>query len=257
MNTLNYKRFGLLYNILLIGVWVGLFSACSKNAYYEDTGTINPTYSGSSLDYLKAKGFQFDSLVKIIHLAGLDEVLEKGQVTFFAPADSAINFTISLLNSFLKDEGRDTVSDLKQIHPKTWRETLSMYIFDSVRKVKDYPQLDMEARTSFHGQAYNSFENARIMNIGAIYETAAGVKYAGYRHLVISYIPSYSAPLVNWYNNAVASSDIVTRNGVIHALQYSERKPPNDKPYYYTAWAPFGFNIYKFIQNAINNGISK
>lgn len=216
-----------------------LVFSCQKEDYFHDTGVLEPVYSGSSPDYLKEKGYQFDSLVKIIHLAGLDGVLESEQVTFFAPGDSSIKQAVRFLNDDLKTYGKDTVADLAQIDPLVWRETLAMYLFDGVNKVEDYPQLDLQALPSFHGQAYTCYDSVRIMNIGAVYDNAGGVKYAGYRHLVLSFIPSYSAPLVNWFNAYVASSDIVTSNGVIHALRYTSHI--------------FGFDVNRFVEAARNN----
>lgn len=250
------------YNICLV-IGMMIFVSCSKTSYYKDSGTITPVYSGSSLDFLKSKGYQFDSLVKIIHLAGLDDVIANGKYTFFAPGDSAIKLTIQTLNYTLKYNGKDTVSDLSQISSKTWRETLSMYIFDGINLVNDYPQLELNgfsASLSFPGQAYTSFEGARIMNIGCIYEDASGVKYAGYRHLVLSYIPSYSAPLVNLISNAIATSNIVTSNGVIHALQFTTHvytSSSNTTAAYYQTFVPyFGFNPTTFYLSAVNNGIA-
>ncbi|MGF7232969.1 hypothetical protein [Arachidicoccus sp.] len=238
---------------------LGICSCKKDTSYYKDSGTINPVYNGNSLDYLKAKGYQFDSLVKIIHLAGLDDVIAHGAYTFFAPADSSIALSVQVLNANLKMTGKDTVSDLSQIDSSVWRQTLSMYIFDSVRKVVDYPQLDFNAIPSFHGQAYTCYGGVRIMNIGAIYDDAAGVKYAGYRHLVLSYIPSYSAPLINWINANVASSDILTSNGVIQALRYVGEKGVivvGGSVITSTNSVYFGFDPYVFYLNVINTGIA-
>ena len=226
--------------LCLLGLMISVVnSACQKDDYFDNTGVLDPNYNGSSLDYLKEKGYQFDSLVKIIHLAGLDNVLENEQVTFFAPGDSSIKLAVETLNANLRIFGKDTVSDLSQIAPEVWRKELAMYIFEGENKVVDYPQLDLDALPSFHGQAYTCYDSVRIMNIGAVYDDAAGVKYAGYRHLVLSYIPSYSAPLVNWINAPVASSDIITTNGVIHALRYTSHI--------------FGFDVFKFVTDAQNS----
>lgn len=213
-------------------------TACQKESYFKNTGVLHPDYNGSTLDYLKEKGYQFDSLVKVIHLAGLDQVLENEEVTFFAPGDSSIKKSIEYLNIRLRTYGKDTVADLSQIDGSVWRQTLAMYIFDGVHKVEDYPQLDLSSLPSFHGQAYTCYDSVRIMNIGAVYDDAGGVKYAGYRHLVLSYIPSYSAPLVNWIDAPVASSDIVTTNGVLHALRYTAHD--------------FGFSLIRFSADAEN-----
>jgi hypothetical protein len=219
--------------------WLGMtVVSCQKESYFNNTGVLEPNYNGTSLDYLKEKGYQFDSLVKIIHLAGLDDVFENKDVTFFAPGDSSITLAVQFLNVVLKTYGKDTVSDLSQIAPSVWRQNLDMYIFNGTQKVENYPQLDLSSLPSFHGQAYTCYDSLRIMNIGAVYDDASGVKYAGYRHLVLSYIPSYSAPLVNWINAFVASSDIKTKNGVIHALRYTTHI--------------FGFDVYKFVSDAEN-----
>ena len=78
---------------------------CQKKDYFTDTGKHDPNYQGSVLSYLKSRPDYFDSIVKIIHLAGMDNVFDIEDITFFAPADSSVNATIEQLNTALRNLG--------------------------------------------------------------------------------------------------------------------------------------------------------
>jgi len=67
------------------------------------------------------------------------------------------------------------------------------------------------------------------------------IKYAGYRQLMISYIPDLSKPKSFWINALVSSSDINPTNGIVHALKFTNHY--------------FGFSPNRFIALAIENGI--
>lgn len=226
--------------LLIAGFVIGM-SSCQKD-YYKDSGIHDPHYNGTVLDYLKSRPDLFDTLVQVIHLAGMDDVFQHNTITFFAPADSSIEKSLDLLNMQLYMEGEDTVSELSQISPEVWRAELSLYLFEGKHLLDDYPQLDINAKPAFPGQYYTSYDG-RSMNIGVIYYDAGGVQYAGYRQLVISYIPSLSSPLDAWYTTQVASVNIQPTNGVIHALRYSDHF--------------FGFSVMDFVQNAIEQGIAQ
>ena len=101
-------------------------------------------------------------------------------------------------------------------------------MFKGSNKLNDYPQLDVSLLNLYPGQDYYSYNNT-ILNIGVIYDDVNGIKYAGYRHLAISYIKDLNNPLYypNWIRNDISSSDIKPTNGVVHAL---------------TDYATFGFN---------------
>lgn len=226
--------------LLIAGFIIG-FSSCQKD-YYKDSGIHDPNYNGTVLDYLKSRNDLFDTLVHVIHLAGMDDVFQSNTITFFAPADSSIKRSIRVLNRVLYTSGRDTVSKLSQISPDVWRSALSLYLFEGKHLLNDYPQLDLNAKPAFPGQYYTSYQG-RSMNIGVIYNNAGGVQYAGYRQLVISYIPSLSSPQDGWITERVASVNIQPTNGVIHALRYSNHF--------------FGFGVNDFVQNAIEQGIAQ
>ena len=219
-----------------------LVAGCQKKDYFNDTGKHEPNFQGSVLSYLKTKPGYFDSVVKIIHLAGMDEIFDKEDITFFAPADSSVNNSISFLNMILRARGKKEVTKLEQIKPEVWREQLSRYLFKGKKSMNDFPQLDPQNLSAFSGQIYTSYDG-QIMNVGVIYNDAGGVKYAGYRQLTVSYIPSISAPrdYRSWYSATVASVNIAPTNGYVHALRYT---------FHY-----FGFDPGQFIESAIAKGI--
>jgi hypothetical protein len=217
-------------------------SGCKKDEYFENTGTHTANFPGTVLDYLKSRPTYFDSVTKIIQLAGMTDVFSKEDITFFAPADSCVNATIASLNKALAGQGTKQVTRLEQIKPEVWREFLSRYVFKGKKSMNDYPQIDASNLSAFPGQIYASYDGL-IMNIGVSYSDAGGVKYAGYRQLQISFIPSPSTPrdYSSWYSAQVASVNIAPTNGYVHVLRY---------PAHF-----FGFSSSQFIETAIAKGI--
>ncbi len=218
-----------------------LLGACKKD-YYTDTGVHSGEFNGTVLDYLKSKPEYFDTLVKIIDYAGMSNVFQNEEITFFAPADSSIRSTYEVCNVFLNLLGRPSITRYQQIKPEVWRLALSRYLFKGAKSLIDFPQLDPENMAAYPGQIYNSYDD-QIMNIGVIYGSGGGVPYAGYRRLVLSYIPSPSSArdFQTWTPTWVASVNVQPRNGYVHVLMY---------PTHF-----FGFDPTKFLETAIAAGI--
>ncbi len=219
-----------------------LVAGCKKESYFYDTGVHQAKYNGTILDYLKAKPFIFDSLTRVVEIAGMNDVFVKENVTFFAPPSSCIHRAIVNLNADLRINGKDTVSQLEQVQPQVWKDLLSEYVFKGTYLLKDIPQIDTLAINAFPGQGYVSY-SGRTMNLGVFYNSANGVKYVGYRQLILSFIPDFSNPTVGLLNVPIATSDIQPTNGVIHALQYQNHV--------------LGFDSRRFINAAESAGISK
>ena len=194
---------------------------CKKD-YYEDTGLHTPDFNGTVMQYLESKPDYFDSLVKIIKLAGMEDVLKKEDITFFAPADSSIKRTINYVNNNLLQMGKPLIIRLDQIKPAVWRAQLSRYVFKQKKSMNDFRQLDIDNISAYPGQIYASYDGL-LMNVGVIYDDAGGVKYAGYRHLQLSFIPSTSSPrdYQSWFSAPVASVNIAPTNGYVHVLRYN------------------------------------
>lgn len=250
--------------VLLLAV--ALFTGCKKDQYFFDTGVHEAKFDGTITDYLNSKPIIFDSLSRVIKLAGMEEVISKENVTLFAPTSSSIHRSVNLLNFVLRQTGRDTISKLEQLKPAFWRQMLSMYVFKGSSRLKDYPQVDTLALNAYPGQGYTSYssgtEPGRSMNIGVVYNDAGGVKYAGYRQLLLSYIPDLSTPKLGFINNLVSSSDIAPSNGIVHVLQVTNlmkyRLVTIDGEIITVTLkqpAYFGFDIDYFITAALASGI--
>ncbi|MCX2452739.1 hypothetical protein OQX61_15780 [Pedobacter sp. PLR] len=243
-----------------------LFAGCKKEPYFKDTGIHDAKYNGTVLQYLNDKPVHFDSLSRVIKIAGMEELFSKETITFFAPTSASVHQSVHILNEYLSTSGKDTVSRLEQLKPEFWRKMLALYVFKGNSGLKDYPQIDTAAMQAYPGQGYNSLsvdnEQGRTMNIGVIYNDAGGVKYAGYRQLLISYIADYSNPTRSLILNRVSSSDIAPSNGRVHVLQSSYPgfsyfikvdgtlgTRAVQLPQY------FGFDPYNFIFTALSMGI--
>lgn len=226
--------------VALCALFVSAFLVnCQDDSYLQDGGTHNPYYDGTVLDYLNSRPDYFKSLVEVIEIAGMDDVFKNEEITFFAPTDWSIKGTVNELSHYLyKYMGEDSIRDLRQIKPEVWKEYLSLYIIKDKYLMKDIPQLDTTAVAAYPGQAYYSY-GGRPMNVGVVYADANGVKYAGYRQILYSYI--YDFTTQDMLNAYVASSDIQPTNGVVHVLRFIDHA--------------FGFDDSGFVLRAINVGI--
>jgi uncharacterized surface protein with fasciclin (FAS1) repeats len=203
--------------------------SCGKDEYYVEGGTSNPVYSGNMLQFLESKPGPFDSVVAVIKLAKLEKVFAEENVTFFAPTDEALNEAIEQTNSLLYLTGKDTVETLSDISPELWKKYLLRYVFKGSNKLKDYYQIDFELVNVFPGQSYYSYNNT-LFNIGVVYNDVSykdefsketkGIKYAGYRQIVLSFIRDLDDPQNSsrWARTFIASSDNQTSNGVVHVI---------------------------------------
>jgi hypothetical protein len=203
-------------------------SSCKKE-YFIDGGPSKAEYDGTILQYLESHP-KFDSVAQIVKLAGLEDVFNNEEITFFAPTDEVIRRTIGQVNSdvdYLRnglnqnlfDLRKDTIRVLADVPSAIWRKYLMRYMFKGKYVLKDYPQLDFNLKPLYPGSFYRGY-NDDLANIGVVYNSANGVAYTGYRQLSISYIPDPANPQ-NFIAAAVASSDIQPKNGVIHALAIS------------------------------------
>jgi hypothetical protein len=223
------------YFLLITAMAIVGLSSCQKSKdYYLDSGLANPYFKGSIMDYLNAKPFYFDSVALVVKLAGMDSILNNDSVTFFAPTDRSILRLIRRANVELFTLRYDTIKILQDVPSTIWRKYLSRYIFHGVNQLKDYPQIDYDLLLNYPGQGYLSWDGTP-MNIGVVYHDDNGVKYVGYRQLSIAYIPDVSNPKSDWIVAYIASSNILTDNGVVHVL--------NDQHTY------FGFSDNEFIND--------
>jgi len=232
-----------------------VLNACKRDEYYIDGGKAKAEFDGNMMQYLQAKKVPFDTVAQIVKLAGMEQQFSSENFTFFAFDDDVVRKTIGnihtnetdrnpkfeSLNQLLYESGRDTVKTLDQISPAIWRKYLQRYMFKGVNMLKDYPQIDLNLRSIYPGALHYDYNND-VANIGVVFYDANGIKYIGYRQLVLSYIPDVSKPNDNWYPNYVASSDIKPTNGMVHTLRYQG--------------SYLGFNLYEFFNDVYNTGLT-
>jgi len=211
-------------NILLALGLFFCFSSCKRDEYYMDGGKAKADFNGTMLEYLQAKPVPFDTIASIVKLAGMEDVFNKEDITFFAPTDYEIKQLIgsvnkpNSLNSMLFLNGKDTVKTLADIEGAIWAKYLQRHIFRGVKRLSDYPQYDPDLPTVYPGQYYYAY-NKTASKIGVVYGNVNGVKYIGYRQLTITYIRDLSKPDQSFNIYRVASSDIKPKNGVVHVLE--------------------------------------
>jgi len=218
-----------------------LFLSCQDESYLHDGGKGHAEFDGTVLDFLRSRPDYFQELVEVIEYAGMEDVFQSDEITFFAPTDWSIDESMESLNYYWYNlQGRDSVTSISQIKPEVWRELLSLYIVKDRYLAKDIPQMDTIAMDAYPGQAYVSY-NGLSMNIGLVYHDANGIKYAGYRQLLYSYVNNFvEKDMTHAY---VATSDIQPVNGVVHVIRFIDHT--------------FGFNEQLFISKAIAAGISE
>ncbi|TCD10709.1 hypothetical protein EZ449_07405 [Pedobacter frigidisoli] len=231
--------------VIICAALLLMLNACKRDEYYIDGGKANPDYQGNMLQYLQAKKVPFDTVAQIVKLAGMEQQFSTEDFTFFAFDDDVVKRTIGNiktfgLNNMLFYSGRDTVKTLDQIDPAIWKKYLQRYMFKGINRLKDYPQIDLGLRSVYPGALYYDYNN-NVANIGVNFNDANGVRYIGYRQLVLSYIPDISKPNDNWFSNFISSSDIKPTNGLVHTLNYNGTY--------------IGFNINEFFSDVYFTGL--
>ncbi|MCF3110397.1 hypothetical protein LL912_16550 [Niabella sp. CC-SYL272] len=240
-------------NRIQLAIFVSLLltMACGKKDYFEDTGKHAGTFNGTALQYLQSKPQYFDSLVKVIRLAGMEQQFSANNITFFAPADSSIRSALRKANEQLDRIGKPRITRLEEIAPAIWKKHLSKYLFSFVKSLNDFSQIDFANINTYAGQMYQSAGGVS-MNIGAVYQDVLlprkdnpneynVIKYAGARVLTISYLTSPFTPrdVGTWRTANVSSVNIKPVNGYVHLVGivghdfgFSDTEFANDVAYF-------------------------
>lgn len=249
MKTL--KRNPIAFVTILSLLFVGFYTSCKKD-HFLDGGIHDPNFDGSIWEYLGTRPELFDSLKKVIDLAGYTDLVDKENITLFAPTNQSIIKTMMNLNEYLYLQGQDTVLDLSQVDPAVWQEFLSLYILKEPYVLKDFPQIDTNDLQTYPGQGYLTLQE-KPMNIGVLYNDVVSknsdgveqvIKYAGYRQLYINYVRNFmdANTIRGMITAPVATSDIRPKNGVLHVLVMEKHS--------------FGFDSYNFLTKAYGKGIN-
>ncbi|WP_188315826.1 fasciclin domain-containing protein [Chitinophaga agrisoli] len=195
-----------------------LFNACKKD-YYVDGGIADPHYNGSIYDYLKGNPYWFDTVTYIIERAGMKEMLQNDDVTFFSPTDDAVKVVMDELNEYRYFNVKDSVH-LEDIDPKVWKYFLSMYVLKGKYLAKQFARVDPVNIYAYPGINY-VMDNGYVLNIGLVYENYNNVEAVGPRTIRLTDITYDPQNFQNNPNIKIATSDIQPKNGVLHVLNNS------------------------------------
>lgn len=237
------------YILITVVTLLTMLSSCNNKDYFEDSGIHDPRFNGDIMAYLDSKSQRpedpFDTLVQIIRYAGLEDVLKKENVTFFAPPDPTFEKALYYLNANLYALGKDTIQSYKDVKPEVYRRLLSQYIIKGDYGLIDFRQVDTVAKYAFGGQIYQTFNEDEAINVGVVYHDLkngdATIKYGGPRQILVSYVPDFTNPTRDWISTFVASSNIQPNNGRVHVLNYRKHV--------------FGYMAGRFTNLAIELGI--
>lgn len=187
--------------------------SCQKD-YYRDSGLQKGVYTISSYEFLQTQPFFFDTLVQVIKLAGLESELRDSTNTFYAPTDHAIQKAMNVIHAVRYNDFKDTLR-LEEVPGEVWRKYLSRYIIRDKYMLKDITRYDPLQRKLYGGMNIESLDGY-IMHQGVIFSDYSGTKDVGPRKLVFTSIGDLASPF--YMESQVATSDLQTKNGIVHVL---------------------------------------
>lgn len=210
----------ILFSVILIAV---VFTACTKQKVI-DTGTANPIYNGSMLEFMRRDSFNWDLTVKLIERAGLQDLFE-GKVDsmkkFTFLGFKSISVQRYLFDSQYKDSSAGKFFSVSDI-PIALARTLVLRHVIKDRFLKDDiafrdKQYQISDPKQMGGTKFTTLAGNRVW----LYKEGSdygGVADAGPVILkVYSITRSRIIPM--------ATPDIQPTNGVIHALNYGYEFP--------------------------------
>jgi uncharacterized surface protein with fasciclin (FAS1) repeats len=209
---MHVKKYLKYYSGWLLLIAVVLLSC--KKEYYRDSGLQKGVYPISSYEFLQTQPFFFDTLVQVIRLAGLENELRDSTVTFYAPTDHAIQKAMNFIHAIRYDDFKDTLR-LDEVPGEVWRKYLSRYIIHDKYMLKDILRYDPLQKKLYGGMNIESLDGY-IMHQGVVFSDYNGTKDVGPRTLKFSMIGDLSQPF--WWESTVATSDLQTKNGIVHVL---------------------------------------
>ena len=207
----------LLMNLVAMLLIVFAICSCNKKDYYRDTGLQSGILKENVYEFLQQRSLLFDSLVQVIDMAGMKEVLQGEEVTFFAPPDRSLLLLMNKVNGNRYAQGKDSLH-IEDIPGDIWRKYLSRYIFKGKYMLNDISRIDFARIGLYPGQNIESYDGY-IMNMGVVYDAYSGTQDVGPRSI---YLTSVGDDLTNFSNinsEVVSTSNLQPKNGVMHALR--------------------------------------
>lgn len=187
-----------------------LITSCTKDNFIS-TGNSNGRFDGSTMAYLEAHSYDWDSTVVMIRHAGPEMVaLFEGkdenhrEITFFGMT----NFSIL---RYLLQEDKTRVSDLD---PDWCKSILLQHVVDKKHFRTDFPAGDPgEAGTVGTGGVMLTTLGGTTIWTYIVVQESGGIVDNASKPISVRFSKSGK-------NFGVASGDLEQDNGVVHALEY-------------------------------------
>jgi len=183
------------------------FISCRKPNPYLSYQPVS-SFGGTIYDYLHAHPADFNYMLYVLDKAGLTTMLQQDTLTFFMPTDNSLMAAMDEYNAYRQVQGKTPVT-FNNIDSSSWRSILEPYLIRGELQLNDFTGQDglmmtTLARRPMHGEL--------------IKHNASGVKESGSETVEFSY-PNGSRFTIDWISAYVSTSNIKTKNGIIHILE--------------------------------------
>jgi len=186
-------------------IWL---SGCQEE-YYFDGGLSDANLNMSTFDFLKSRPDEFEKLVWIIEQNNLQDLIDQSNSTFFASKDAAIDKYLVVMEL---DDYQFTKLPPEEV--KKLGELVKSYLINETIKRenittqgKEYLNLkDEKVKVSFQETPYNGV-------------SGYGPKYVLFTTYTIFTDPATNESIEIQNTATVATSDLVSTNGIVHVLQ--------------------------------------
>ena len=195
--------------LIILAVFALSVMSCTKQKVI-DTGTYSGVFDMSMMDYLRTDDYNWKYTVEAIEHAGLTEMFENDDITFFGIKSHSIERYI-----YRNDKSKNP--SIKNLPAEEIRAMLLKYVYKDVVRKEDI---------AFRNKEYEIFDPAQ--DGGTKLELMGGNIFTVYLETTpYAGVPDAGAIVMMGYS-IIAGGDVVistpnltTNNGVVHALDYN------------------------------------
>lgn len=216
-----------IHNILFLFFGLFYLTSCESDDYMNDGGKTQRFVDMTTYDFLKQHG-KFDSLVKIIDRAGLKDVVNEQNTTFFACTDYSVAPYVSVKKQQrIIELGNENINFGINDISLSELDSLKMYLFDGAF-IREYLTTEDKYFTSKLGNIDNVRFRIKLRRANNYSSWLDYVDYLNFTRVVGSLdseLPDGYIVLPNEEDLSYdcQTSDIITTTGVINVLSDTHR----------------------------------
>lgn len=219
---------------IVLALLVVCWTSCESDDYLNDGGQANPYVDMTTYDFLKSHG-KFDSLVAIIDRAGLKDLVNAPNTTFFASTDySVAPYVSAKKQKKIIEVGNENIDfGIKDI-PVSQLDSLKIYLFDG-KIVRENLQTEVQYVINKFGPIADVRFAAKLRRLVGYNDYLDYVDYLNFTWVKGSLdtdapqgqvIP----PSEQDFSYDCQTSGIITTTGVLHVLSDGHRLMFNREP---------------------------